>query len=207
MGSSPSYLDPVVLPRIVGPTILDAGCGIGRWGHLIEANYWEAGLDEPPLVDGFDAFQENVERCRGFDCYRHVWHHMLPAPLEGEWDTVLASELIEHIPPESTTEVLDILEGAARRRIIITTPNWHYLRAAPDTPRDTNPFEAHLTSVSRKTLARRGYRVRSVGIRYRPSRVGAALRRLRLAGPLESLPRALPPLGDLIVAVKDKAPP
>jgi 2-polyprenyl-3-methyl-5-hydroxy-6-metoxy-1,4-benzoquinol methylase len=199
MGSSPSYLDPVVLSHIVGSTVLDAGCGIGRWGHLIESNWWESKLDEAPVVDGFDAHEPNVAQCRKFDCYRRVWHQVLPSPIEGQWDTVLASELVEHIPPESALEVLETLEGAARRRIIVTTPNWHYLRPADD----SNPFEAHLGSVSRRTLRQRGYKLIGAGIAYRPSRVVAAMRTLRLAWPLESLPRAVPALGDLIVGIKD----
>jgi hypothetical protein len=73
---------------------------------------------------------------------------VLPSPIEGQWDTVLASELIEHLPPESAMDVLETLEGAARRRIIVTTPNWNYLRPA-DEGEDSNPFEAHLGSVSR----------------------------------------------------------
>ena len=63
MSSSPSYLDPVVLPLLAGTTVLDAGCGYGRWGTLVRANYWEAGLAAPPEVDGFDAFAPNVELC------------------------------------------------------------------------------------------------------------------------------------------------
>ena len=202
MGSSPSYLDPIVLTHIVGSTVLDAGCGVGRWGHLIESNWWEANIDAAPVVDGFDAHEPNVERCRNFDCYRRVWHQVLPSPIDGQWDTVLASELVEHVPPESAIAVLDALERAARRRVIVTTPNWHYLRPA-DAGEGANPFEAHLGSVSRRTLARRGYRLIGAGIAYRPSRVTAAMRRLRLAWPLESLPRAVPALGDLIVGIKD----
>lgn len=203
MGSSPSYLDPIVLTHIVGATVLDAGCGVGRWGHLIESNWWESKIDEAPAVDGFDAHEPNVERCRGYGCYRRVWHQVLPSPIDGQWDTVLASELIEHIPPESAGEVLDTLEGAARRRIIVTTPNWNYLRPAPDEGEATNPFEAHLGAVSRRALRERGYKLVGAGIAYRPSRVTAAMRNLRLAWPLESLPRAVPALGDLIVGIKD----
>jgi hypothetical protein len=56
MSSLPSYLDPIILPLIVGETVLDSACGYGRWGNLIQSNFWEAGLSEYPKIDGFDAF-------------------------------------------------------------------------------------------------------------------------------------------------------
>ena len=48
MSSSPSYLDPIILPLIIGESVLDVGCGYGRWGNLIQSNFWEAGLSSPP---------------------------------------------------------------------------------------------------------------------------------------------------------------
>ena len=41
MGGSPANLDPVVIPLVEGPRILDVGCGFGKWGHLCLTNYWE----------------------------------------------------------------------------------------------------------------------------------------------------------------------
>src|SRR5438552_1358311 len=96
MSSSASYLDPVVLPLIVGESVLDVACGYGRWCHLIQSNYWEAGLSQPPVVDGFDAFEPNVAHCRRSGCYRKLWQQTLPSALDGTWDTVLACEVIEH---------------------------------------------------------------------------------------------------------------
>lgn len=203
MSSSPAYLDSVVLPLIVGDTVLDAGCGVGRWASLIYSNFWEAGLERPPAVDGFDAFEPNVERCRHGQNYRRVWLQRLPSPLEGKWDTVLASELLEHCQEEDVPEALGVLERAAARRVIVTTPNWPAYRPGHDTPDGFNEFEAHLSYVSRRWLHQRGYRVVSVGLLYRPNRVSGALRRLGLARTLESLPLLFHALGDLVVAVKD----
>jgi SAM-dependent methyltransferase len=132
LSSSPSYLDPLVLPRITGETVLDAGCGYGRWAALIGSNFWEAGLERPPAVDGFDAFEPNVDHCRASGKYRRLWVQRMPEPLDGECDTTLGA-----------------------------------------------------------------------GMLYRPSRLTRAVRRLQLSPVLESVPYALPALGDLVVACKD----
>src|SRR5687768_10925265 len=109
MSSSPSFLDPVILPLIIGETVLDVGCGYGRWGFLIRSNFWEAGLAAPPTVDGFDAFEPNVELCARSGSYRRVWHQRMPSPLPGSWDTVLACEIIEHIDQSEVEHVLNVL--------------------------------------------------------------------------------------------------
>ncbi|HYJ86601.1 MAG TPA: methyltransferase domain-containing protein, partial [Pyrinomonadaceae bacterium] len=163
MSSSPTYLDPIVIPLIKGETILDVGCGYGRWGNLIQSNFWEAGLTKPPIIEGFDAFQNNVDFCAKHSCYERVWKHTLPEPLTGQWDTVLACEIIEHLAQDEAEKTLDILESVARKRIIFSTPNWPYFRGGAETIVGYNDFEAHLSYISRKTFQQRGYRVYGAG--------------------------------------------
>jgi SAM-dependent methyltransferase len=203
VSSSWSYLDPVVLPLLVGETVLDAGCGLGRWAALVESNYWEAGLDAAPAVDGFDAFEPNVEHCRSRGTYRRVWQQTLPSALEGTWDTVLAIELVEHVASEHVDEVLETLEGAARRRIVVSTPNSLLLRPGSETPVGFNPFEAHLGHAPRAVFERRGYRVRGVGFGRYNSRLARTAKRLGVRSSFTSLPRRLPAIAETIVAVKD----
>jgi SAM-dependent methyltransferase len=203
MSSSPSYLDPVVIPLVVGESVLDAGCGYGRWCHLLQSNFWEAGLTAPPIVDGFDAFEANVDHCRDSGCYSKVWLQELPSSIDGQWDTVLACELIEHLPPDAVGPALDELERVARRRIILTTPNGPDLRGGHETKFGFNEFEAHLSHVSPQFLRDRGYRLRGAGWGNPHRRIVRLGNRLRLATTLQSMPRAFVGLGATLVAVKD----
>jgi SAM-dependent methyltransferase len=203
MSSSWSYLDPVILPLIAGESVLDVGCGMGRWGALIETNYWEARLNSAPAVDGCDAFEPNVEHCRERGAYRRVWVQKLPSPLDGRWDTVLACELIEHIPQVRVAETLDLLEGAAAKRVIVSTPNSALYRGGSDTPLGFNELEAHVSYVPAELLKRRGYRIYGAGFGRYNSRLALRAARWRLRRSLVSLPYRIPAIAETIVAVKD----
>jgi SAM-dependent methyltransferase len=203
VSSSWSYLDHAVLPLLVGETVLDAGCGMGRWGALIETNYWEAKLPQVPAVDGIDVFEPNVEHCRRRGAYRDVWLHALPSPLEGRWDTVLAGEILEHLPPADVAPALAVLERAARRRVIVTTPNGPAFRGGHDTPTGFNPYEAHVSAIDAPMLARHGYRVRGAGFGRYDSRLAHLAKRYGLRKSLMSIPWRLPRIAETLVAYKD----
>ena len=202
MSSSWSYLDPVIIPLILGETVLDVGCGMGRWGSLIETNYWEARLTGAPAVDGCDAYAPNVEHCRSRGAYRRVWEQTLPSALDGSWDTVLACELIEHIPDEHVAETLDALESAAYKRVIVSTPNSPAFRAGHETPLGFNDHEAHVSYVPRSVFTDRGYKVYGAGFGQYDSRLALRAKKWRIRKSLDSLPYHLPRIAETIVAVK-----
>ena len=204
MGSSPCYLDPIVIPLIRGSTVLDAACGLGRWGNLIRTNYWEAGID-CPTIDGFDAFEPNVRICQATQCYRKVWQHRLPNPIDGKWDTVVACEIIEHLSEQDARRAVEMLEKVAARRIIFTTPNFVYLRGVRETADGFNPDEAHLSHIPRSWFKNRGYKISGAGWGNPESSLVRLLGGLRVRGvrALSGFPQIFPSLGYVYVAHKD----
>jgi hypothetical protein len=89
---------------------------------------------------------------------------MLPCDLpERAFDTVLASEIIEHLPPDQVDRFLESLQRTARTRVIITTPNFSCIRGGSDSPLGHNPLDAHLGYVSIQYLKERGFAVHGAG--------------------------------------------
>jgi hypothetical protein len=210
MSSSPAFLDPIVLPLIRGECILDVACGFGRWGCLLRTNYFEWGLSTPPAVDGLDAFEPNVDYVRKLGVYRNVWQAELPCVLPRRaYTTILASEVIEHLPMEAVEETLAEFESAALERVIVTTPNCECLRGGSDTFLGRNEFEHHLSYVPAKLLRQRGYQIFGAGYgNPRTLSVKFMTHLLRLFGVrdfgvFDSLSKKLPSLAHTIVAVKD----
>jgi 2-polyprenyl-3-methyl-5-hydroxy-6-metoxy-1,4-benzoquinol methylase len=192
-----------VLPLVCGETVLDVGCGYGRWCMLIHTNFWEADLQQPPAVDGFDAYLPNVQLCAQHGYYRRVWHQELPSRLEGKWDTVLACEFLEHLPEERIEEVVRLLESVALRRVIFSTPNAPAFRKGSDTIVGFNEFEAHRSYVPSRFFRERRYRLLGAGFGRPGNPLVRGLTRLGLASSLHSTTRLMPRLAEAIVAVKD----
>lgn len=205
MSSSPTFLDPIVIPLITGETVLDVACGYGRWCHLIQSNFWEAGLKEAPMIDGLDAFKPNVDLCLQKNCYRKVWQQNLPSIIHGRWDTVLACEMIEHIEQNKVEEVVTLLENVTNKRIIFSTPNWPAFRQGGDTIVGYNDYEAHLSYVSRNFFYKKGYKIIGGGFGNSCNLFTRAIIKVfpKQYRSLESISRIIPALGNSIVAYKD----
>lgn len=160
MSSSPCRLDPIVIPLIKGNKILDVACGYGRWGCLLKFNYWEFDNDQPPVVDGIDGFPPNIDYCKKLGVYRDLQVKMLPCDLgHREYDTVLACEIVEHLQESQVSSFFESIEKAAIKRVIITTPNFLYLRPGHNTMTGFNRLEAHKCYISREYLQKRDYKI------------------------------------------------
>jgi len=214
MGSSPSALDPVVLPHVEGPEILDVASGFGRWGFLCMTNAWETSCgakDGPPNITGCDGHLPNVELALRSGAYRECIHVRFPPLPFGErsFDTVLLMEIVEHLPEAQALELIAAAKRIARRKVIVSTPNYECLRPGHETITGYNELDAHLCYISRRRLRKLGFRVYGVGTRPLPRVLRGALRRLglldwyqhRARHALGGLGAIFPVLGNNVVGV------
>ncbi len=187
MSSSPALLDPVILPLVQGPRILDVACGLGKWGYLCMTNYWETFApqrDRVPEVVGIDGFFPNVQMAIRNGCYRTVIHGLLPLlPFEDQsFDSVLLIEIIEHLEEGKDLQLIQEAKRVARHRVILSTPNFPTSRPGHKTLTGYNELEAHVSFLHRRTLKRLGFKLYGAGLRRGPSNWLRILYRLGLLG-------------------------
>lgn len=162
MSTSPLDLDPYVIAMVRGNRILDLGCGYGHWGHLLKTHYTSL-RSEPTHVTAVDIFEGNVEFCQRLGLYDAVIQQDVVAYLSalpaGSFDTVIATELIEHFTREDGTRMLEEIERVTAKVAILSTPNFAAYRGGGETMVGFNEWEHHLSQWTKADFAQRNYKV------------------------------------------------
>ncbi|HVM43955.1 MAG TPA: class I SAM-dependent methyltransferase [Gemmatimonadales bacterium] len=171
MGYSPLDLDPVVLPLVAGKTVLDLGCGFGHWGHLLRTHYFSDDPQKAARITGVDIHDGNVAFCRRTGTYDELGCadalEFLARQPAAAFDTIIATELIEHLPKPSGEKLLAEVVRVAAKMAILSTPNWEYLRPGAMTMTGFNEHEHHVSAWRPAEFRRRGFTVRGVGHKVR----------------------------------------
>jgi len=188
-------LDPVVLSFFQKKgtgTVLDLGCGYGLFGYMIRLE-----RDFRGALIGIDAYPPYIKKLKRYT--GAVYDSLVIADARhlpfksGAVETVLASEVIEHLPKEGGLELIEEAERVSSRLVLITTPRGHI----PQGRHNENDLEVHSSEWSERDFTDRGY-----GIIYAGS-VQMMLRKSRLRGLLGAVNATL---GFMPQAVRRKLP-
>jgi SAM-dependent methyltransferase len=176
-----------VINNVVGVRILDVGCGYGKWGALLK-KYTAPGATR--YVAGVDLFPGHVATLRKEGVYDEVREgSALDLPFEDHsFDTVIACEVMEHLPPGSGRSLVAELRRVASACVIVTTPAFPCLRGGGETRDGYNPHEAHQAIYNYREFRSFGFtQIIGVGfLKIRPWRAAVALSSLGLYWPVLS---------------------
>jgi 2-polyprenyl-3-methyl-5-hydroxy-6-metoxy-1,4-benzoquinol methylase len=150
-------------------SILDVGVGMGQYGFLLRTNLENVNLFE---VDGSQARQAPREKWRvrldgieGYAGYLTPVHEyvyndirignaleLLPGLADGQYDLVMAIDILEHFDKPDGEVFLGHCRRIARRMALVSTP-----KAFIEQHVEANPFEDHRSLWTREDLANLGY--------------------------------------------------
>ncbi len=163
--SSPLEIDQLVIPLIDGYTILDVGCGWGKWGSLIRTCWYRTnkgtGNTLPELLIGTDLFLPSLKRVKSHKIYDDVvlCHAAFLPFRENVFDVVLAIEMLEHIEKSDGTKVLNEIERTSKNTVIVSTPHISPYREGTIGPEGFNKYDAHISKWRVKDFRSRNYLV------------------------------------------------
>lgn len=147
-GTSSSCGIPYLLATIrrLNPrSVLDVGCGFGRYGFLIrefleiwtehryEKSEWQV------YLEGIDAYAGNWCPLHDYLYDRYVTSDIRSYPFERRFDLILAGDVIEHLPKAEAFDVLQKLESNADRVLVGIPLGDRWVQGELG----GNPFQAH----------------------------------------------------------------
>jgi len=135
--------DIITVLRTVKPkSVLDVGCGFGKWGFLTRefcdvwgGNYYKK--DWQTKIDAVEIFPQYIQ-----SWHREIYNNILignvtELPLV-EYDLILACDVLEHIPEDKIASTIEALK-ARTKNLIISVP----LGVRPQGKLYNNEFETH----------------------------------------------------------------
>lgn len=165
MSSDPKLI-PYVLPLIDGCKILDVACGKGKWGYLLNVDFWYTDSGRPLKkqqleylvgVDIYIPYLKFVKKTGSYDDV--VLCSGLHLPFRSQsFEVTLATEILEHLEKKEGYRMLKEIERVSSKSTIITTPRQPLGFLSQD-EKDKNVFQKHVSKWSARELSELDYSV------------------------------------------------
>ena len=152
----PRFLDPSFIPLDTS-SVLDVGCGKGVMGAMLRL------YRSPRRIVGVDVCDEYLRICDSMGHYDELLPidllNGMPLPFtEGEFDTVLCVDVLEHLPYLDAMRLVADMERVGRR-VTVSTGG----KVNPQDAFDENPYQRHRCAIHHKAFQRRGYHIEGTG--------------------------------------------
>lgn len=149
--------------------LLDVGCGDGSPAQLAGRR-----LSEAVGVDGDEQGLLLALKTGGYSSVRKMDIRQIAEVFgPGAFDTVVCTDVIEHLSKDEGLALLNAMECVARKRVIVATPNGFVPQCDPD-----QPLQNHLSGWRVWDFEDRGYTVEGFG-GWRPLKGHYALPRFK----------------------------
>lgn len=156
--SLPEILQAIPLTDI---SVLDVGIGKGTFGYLLR-HYYNA-----TRIVGLEIFEPYIEVCRKHGSYDELLHYdvsVLPLPFKtGEFDLVIASEIVEHLPKETGLKLIAELQRVANMVIVATPAFFSNCHIENNGVIDGNASQIHESIYRAKEFEKLGFNVVGLG--------------------------------------------
>ena len=179
-----------VIEQVRPARVLDVGVGFGKWGFLcreILDVYYERVQPETwtTVIDGIEIYEpyRNPTWALAYNQI-HIGDARELLPTLGQYDLIIACDVIEHFEKADGNKLIDELLRHAPV-LIMTTPAGY----APQGAAYGNEHETHLSTWSEADLARWPHRYKLIGFTFMAV-IGAsedALKKVEIRQPLEVL--------------------
>lgn len=127
-------------------SVLDVGCGFGLWGFLCREylDVWDGRVTPPEWqtrIDGIEVFEPYIQAHQSA-LYTNILVEDVREVVEeiGQYDLIIAGDVIEHLEKPDAEIVLEVLYEKARKALLLNIPigdGWDHPEA------HGNPAELH----------------------------------------------------------------
>lgn len=152
-----------LIRRLDPVSVLDVGCGFGRWGFLCREflDVWNSRTYPESWkisIEGIEIFPQNITPIHDYVYDKiHLGDASQLLPVLGTFDLVIFGDVLEHFDKYNAERLLENAIAHANKAVLIHVPlgtDW------PQGPRDGNDYETHLSTWNLSDLRRYGGRIK-----------------------------------------------